>query len=136
MSKALDTLSRLRKLEAEEAKRDLGAAIAAEIAARRALTQAQAVVAREARVVNPAAPGAFAAWLPEASAAIAQCKSTETQAAAAREAARAALSGRRAALKATDTLIEARAQQARLDAERRAARVLDDVARSGQDEPQ
>ncbi len=134
MTKVLDTLGRLRKLEAEQAKRDLARAIAAEIAAGRALTQAQMVVAREARVLNPAAPGAFAAWLPEASATIARCKTAETQAAGAREAARAALSGRRSALKATETLLEARAQQALLEAERRATRVLDDVARPDRDD--
>jgi flagellar export protein FliJ len=135
MSKALDTLGRLRKLEAEQAKRDLAAAIAAELAASRALMQAQAVVARESRVVNAAAPGAFAAWLPAASAAIARCKAAETQAAAERDAARAALAERRAALKATETLLDARAAQARREAERRAIRVLDDIARSdGADE--
>jgi flagellar biosynthesis chaperone FliJ len=129
MPKSLDTLGRLRKLEAEQAKRDLAGAVAAEIAAGRALMQAQAVVAREARVVNPAVPGAFAAWLPAASAAIARCKAAETQAVAERELARAALAGRRSALKATATLLENRAQQERVDAERRATRVLDDIAR-------
>jgi flagellar export protein FliJ len=129
MSKSLDTLGRLRKLEAEQAKRDLATAFAAEIAASRALRQAQAVVAREARVVNPVVPGAFAAWLPAASAAIARCKAAETQAAKEREAARAALAGRRSALKATETLLENRAEQERLEADRRATRVLDDIAR-------
>ena len=127
MSKALDTLARLRKLETEQAKRDLAAAIAAETAAARALLQAQAVVAREARIVNPALPGAFAAWLPAASAAIARCKATETQAAAAREEARAALARHRSALKATQTLLDARHVQEKLTAERRATRVLDDI---------
>jgi flagellar export protein FliJ len=129
VAKVLDTLARLRKLEAEQAKRELAAAIASEIAAGRALTQAQAAVAREARVVNPAAPGAFAAWLPEASATIAHCKTAQTQAVTAREAARAALARRRAALKATDTLLDERAQQERLEAGRRATRLLDDVPR-------
>ncbi len=133
MSRTLDTLARLRKLEAEQAKRDLAGAIAAEIVAGRALTQAQALVAREARVVNPAAPGAFAAWLPEATATIAHCKSTETQAAAMREAARTALSGRLSALKATETLLEARAQHDRREADRRATRVLDDFSRCDRD---
>jgi flagellar biosynthesis chaperone FliJ len=133
MSRLLDILARLRRFEAEQAKRDLAGAIAAETAAKRAMTQAQALVAREARVANPAAPGAFAAWLPAASARIAACKAAETEAATARDAARAALAGRRAALKATDTLVEARAQQAKLEAERRAARSMDDVARPERD---
>ncbi len=130
MAKALDTLARLRRLETEQAKRDLAGAVAAEIAAARALTQAQAMVAREIRVVNPAAPGAFAAWLPSGLAEIERCQTTERQAGAAREAARAALAGRRAALKATDTLLEARAQQERLEAERRAIKTLDDLVRA------
>jgi flagellar biosynthesis chaperone FliJ len=127
MSKALDTLARLRKLETEQAKRDLAAAIAAETAASRALMQAQAVVAREARVVNAALPGAFAAWLPAASATIARCKAAETQAATAREDARAALAGHRSALQATQTLREARDAQEKLQAERWATRGLDDL---------
>ncbi len=133
MSKALDTLGRLRKLEAEQAKRTLAGAIAAEIAAGRALTQAQAVVAREARVVNVAAPGAFAAWLPAASAAIARCKNAETQAVAERETARSALAGCRSALKATEALLEARARQVMIEEERRATKVLDDIARPKKD---
>ncbi len=134
MSKALDTVARLRKMEAEQAKRDLAAAVAAEMAAARALTQAQAVVAREARVVNPSAPGAFAAWLPEASATIKRCVTAKTQAGMARESARAALAGRRSALKAAETLVEERTQREKLVADRRATRVLDDMARRGREE--
>jgi flagellar biosynthesis chaperone FliJ len=129
MSRVLNTLARLRKLEAEQAKRDLAAAIAAEIAATRALTQAQASVAREARVVNAAAPGAFAAWLPAGSAAIARCVAAKTEAGGDREGARQNLAVRRSALKAAETLVEARSREARLEAERRAIRVLDDIAR-------
>jgi hypothetical protein len=125
MADALAKLARLRRLEAEAAKRDLAVAIAAERAAQRATVQAQAAVALEARVALPAAPGAFAAWLPAAAQAIAQCKSAETKAALDRNAARLALGQRLAAQKAVDTVLADRTAEQRLEAARRLERSRD-----------
>jgi hypothetical protein len=125
MADALAKLARLRRLEAEAAKRDLAAATAAERAAERKLVQAQAVVAKEARVTLPATPGAFAAWLPAAAQAIAQCKSAETQATLNRNAARLALAQRLAAQKATDTILADRKAAARVEEDRRQERSRD-----------
>jgi hypothetical protein len=125
MADALAKLARLRRLEAEAAKRDLAAATAAERAAERKLVQAQAVVAKEARVTLPATPGAFAAWLPAAAQAIAQCKSAETQATLNRNAARLALAQRLAAQKATDTVLADRKAAARVEEDRRQERSRD-----------
>ncbi len=122
MADALARLARLRWLEAEAAKRDLAAAAAAERAAQRALVQAQALVAMEARVPTAALPGAYAAWLPAGAQAIAACKSAEKQAAQARAAARLALAQRLAAQKAVDTVLEERLAAARLEQERRRER--------------
>ena len=125
MADALAKLARLRRLEAEAAKRDLAAAAAAERAAQRATVQAQAAVALEARVPLPAAPGAFAAWLPAAAQAIAGCKSAETKAALDRNAARLALAQRLAAQKAVDTVLADRTAAERLEAARRLERSRD-----------
>jgi hypothetical protein len=125
MADALAKLARLRRLEAEAAKRDLAAATAAERAAERKLVQAQAVVAKETRVTLPATPGAFAAWLPAAAQAIAQCKSAETQATLNRNAARLALAQRLAAQKATDTVLADRKAAARVEEDRRQERSRD-----------
>jgi hypothetical protein len=125
MADALAKLARLRRLEAEAAKRDLAAATAAERAAQRALVQAQAAVALEARIPLPAAPGAFAAWLPAAAQAIAQCKSAETQATVHRNAARLALAQRLAAQKAVDTVLADRTAEQRIEVARRLERSRD-----------
>jgi len=125
MADALAKLARLRRLEAEAAKRDLAAATAAERAAQRATVQAQAAVALEARVALPAAPGAFAAWLPAAAQAIAQCKSAETKAAWERNTARLALAQLLAAQKAVDTVLADRVSEERLEASRRLERSRD-----------
>lgn len=119
MAELLNRLKRLRRLEAEQAKRDLAAAVTAETAARRALTQAQAAVAKEAHAAVAALPGAFAAWLPAAAEGIAQRHEAEMAAGTAREAARHGLAERQAALKAVEMVLEARAAQDRLDARRR-----------------
>ncbi len=129
MADVLGTLARLRRMEAEQAKRDLAAAIAAEAAARRTLTQAQAQVAMEARVSNASAPGAFAAWLPTAAAIISRCHAAEQQAGAAREAARENLAASRAALKAAETLVDARATERRQQALRREEKARDDITK-------
>jgi F420-0:gamma-glutamyl ligase-like protein len=122
MADTLAKLARLRRMEAEAAKRDLATAVTNERLAQRALTQAQASVALEARVPVPAVPGAFAAWLPAAAQAIARCKAAETEATRQRGAAREALAQRLAAQKAVDTVVAARAEDDRVQAERRAER--------------
>jgi hypothetical protein len=122
MADALAKLARLRRLEAEAAKRDLAACVTAERLAQRALTQAQAAVAMEARVAVPVLPGAFAAWLPAAAEAIARCKAAEVQAAQQRDAARLALAQRLAAQKAVDTVLAERVAAARVEAEQKRER--------------
>jgi hypothetical protein len=122
MADTLAKLARLRRLETEAAKRDLAAAVTNERLAQRALVQAQASVALEARVKVPATPGAFAAWLPAAAQAIARCKAAETEAARLRGAAREALAQRLAAQKAVDTVVAARTEEGRVEANRREER--------------
>ncbi len=122
MADTLAKLARLRRMEAEAAKRDLAAAVANERMATRALVQAQASVAMEARVAIPVVPGAFAAWLPAAAQSIARCKAAETEAARQRTAARQALAQRLAAQKAVDTVVANRKEEQRIETNRREER--------------
>ncbi len=119
MTDALATLARLRRLEAEQAKRDLAQAIAQARAAQRALGRTEAQVAQEARVPSGDAPGAFAAWLPVAMEAVKQGRANLAQADRAGAEARAALAARQAALKAAETVLEAQAALARRSRARR-----------------
>ena len=125
MADTLAKLARLRRREAEAAKRDLAAAVTSERAAQRALTQAQASVALEARVSLPATQGAFAAWLPAAAQAIARCKAAEDNAGRQRIAAREALAQRLAAQKAVDTVLATRTEENRVESNRREERSRD-----------
>jgi len=131
MPDTLARLARLRRLEAEQAKRDLAAAVRNERDAQRALTQAQAAIILEAHVPLAEAPGAYAAWLPAAMQAIAACRASQAQATGEREAARAELTQCLAAQKAVDTVVNDRAAQARLEAERRRERALPGPAKKG-----
>ncbi len=131
MARALDTLLRLRKLEADQARRALGEAAARETAARHAADQARA-----ARTLEQAAAAgdasdlvarAFADWLPASArmieAADADCEREELAATAART----ALAGRKAAFEAVESVVAERDVAARRRLARRAQLVLDEL---------
>jgi hypothetical protein len=84
---ALGTLWRLRRLHAEEARRTLAAALAAEAEAANRLQSALAAPAREAaalgRQPSRQMTNAYAAWLPAAARAIHSCRRAGDSAAAA-----------------------------------------------------
>ena len=131
MTRALDTLARLRRLETEQARRALGLATAQETQAATILGQAQSAPNREARSTpsDPADPlaRAFAAWLPAAASAIADARAACAERQAERDRAQAALAGARASLEAVETLIGERDRLARRLFARRAQLRLDEL---------
>lgn len=127
MADALRVLARLRRMEAELAKRNLAAAVAGETSARRVLAQAEAVAADEARVPTEAMPGAFAVWLPTATAQIMRARAVLIETSRARETARQTLADQRAAVKATETVVEARDLERRQQIMREAEQIRGDI---------
>jgi hypothetical protein len=136
MADALLTIARLRRLEVNEARRDLAACLAGEAEAATALRSAEAELAEEARVAC-ALPGAFGAWAPSGLQAIRRCRDALARAGALRAAAALHLAARKAALKAVETRLEARRTEARRQEARRREAVLADsyqaAARRGGD---
>ena len=127
MADGLRVLARLRRMEAELAKRDLAAAVAAEFAAHGALMQARAAAAEEARVSTEGMPGAFGVWLPTAIARISRTHAVLIEANGAREVARQTLADRRAGVKATKTIIETRDSERRQQIARELEQVRGDI---------
>ena len=137
MSRALLTLARLRRLQADQARRDLSEAVAHEQAAETTAAQARAQRQREAEAARmslaegPAGPlaGAFATWLP---ASTRQIQASDQELALSRQARAEAAAGlvhRRAALEAVEQLLQAEQEVTRRRADQRAQHRLDELAR-------
>ncbi len=130
MADALATLARLRRMEADQARRALGMAIGQERQAVQAAANARADRQREAllaaRAADPLA-GAYAAWLPASVRTIAQADAAVSRSAADRDLAAASLAGCKAALEAVETLIDERNHTRRRHASRRAQSRLDEM---------
>ncbi len=131
MADTLRTLARIRRLHADLARRDLGHAVQAEIAAQNALQVATEAPAREIALLATGNTGpetaAFAAWLPQAQHAI-ERRTAEAQAASrARDATAQALATCKAALEAVETLQAQHASAARKVAQRKAQSGLDEL---------
>jgi len=133
MNPTLHTLLRLRRFEADAARRALAEAIAAEAAADVRLEKARAALHEEAKSTDEdtlLALQNFAAWLPRGTADIQAASHALAVAARASAAARAALADRRAALEAVEKRIEAASRTERQDAARREAHALDEIFRA------
>jgi flagellar export protein FliJ len=135
MADATARLLRLRAAEADAARRDMAAAMAAQDATMAREAQARAAVTREMRGAprDAADPliGAYAAWLPAGQAAIGRARNEAAAAVRAVDAARAALASARMAYRACESLADAQAEARRLDALKREQVTLDDAARNG-----
>jgi flagellar biosynthesis chaperone FliJ len=130
MADALATLRRLRQIEADQARRALGAALAASLEAERCAQAARAALQTEARAapVDAAHPlaGSYAAWLPAGQTAVREAAVAECTAHAHAEATRAALAEARAVERAVETVQDARAAVRRAAALKREQVELDD----------
>ncbi len=135
MADALDTLARLRRLEADQARRALGEAIAEEGRARAAAADALAARARETALAGSDAADplarAFAAWLPASARAIETAQDACRRRAEATQAARGLLATHKAALEAVEKLAAERDQARRREQARRAQLRLDEVGHRG-----
>ncbi len=137
MSRALLTLARLRRLQADQARRDLGEAVAHELAAETTAAQARTQREREAEAARvslaegPAGPlaGAFATWLPASTRRILASDQEVVQSRHARAEAAGSLVHRRAALEAVEQLLQAEQDVRRRQADQRAQHALDELAR-------
>jgi flagellar export protein FliJ len=137
MKRHLANLLRLRRFEADTARRALAEALAAEADAQARLARAQEALAAEAGQAGSlrdrdalVSLRNFAAWLPRGAAARQAAARAVAVAAQAAAAARAALAERRAALEAVEKLVEAAAREDRQHAARREAHALDDIFRA------
>jgi flagellar biosynthesis chaperone FliJ len=133
MNRTLHTLLRLRRFEADAARRALAEALAAEAAAEAGRDQAAAALCEEAKNTDAdtlLALQNFAAWLPRGTADRQAANHALAVAAKASAAARAALAERRAALEAVEKRIEAQARADQQEAARREAHALDEAFRA------
>ena len=131
MADALDTLARLRKLEADQARRALGEATLRENRARKTADDAHAARGHEAALAasdadDPLA-AAYAAWLPASIQAVAAAEAACGQHALATNTARQALAAHKAALEAVETLAAERDLVRRRHQARRAQSRLDEL---------
>jgi flagellar export protein FliJ len=130
MADALATLRRLRQMEADQARRDLAASLAASAEANQRAEAARAALQNEARAapMDAAHPlaGSYAAWLPAGQTAVRDATASERTAQARAEASRAVLATARAAERAVETVQDARAATRRVAALKREQINLDD----------
>jgi len=132
MKTALHTLLRLRRFEADAARRALAEALAAEAEAESRRDRAEAALYEEARNTDEdtlLALQNFAAWLPRGTADRQAANHALAVAARTSSAARAALAERRAAMEAVEKHVEAQARAERQAEARREAHALDDAVR-------
>jgi flagellar biosynthesis chaperone FliJ len=122
----LAVLARLRRLEVDQAKRQLAERLRAHALAEHGVRAAEAALTAEAEVQDDSA--AFGAWLPRGLAERERAKGHLRLADQAAAAAREALVAARAAERAAELLRERRAEEERREAERRAAADLNETA--------
>lgn len=129
-SDPLASLLRLRRLTADQARRELAECLHTESEAKQAIAAIDAKIARETKVATSLAGGdaeveAFAAWLrrirPSQHGAEAAAVAQTTEA-------RAVLAMARAAVRAVEELLTQRAAEERMNAEHHAQREIDEVA--------
>lgn len=132
----LATLIRVRRLACDDAQRQLVSAIAAEARAQELAHTVERAIARETQAASDCGSSdamveAFGAWLPGARRQLQDARRAllSTQAEAVR--ARAELTASRTALESVEALHGQRHQAARLAAERKFQRELDDRPRAG-----
>jgi flagellar biosynthesis chaperone FliJ len=131
MADALLTLARLRRLEADEARRELGSAMMQERQAQSSLAAALQDRTREAQgasadAADPLA-SAYAAWLPASVRATALAREAVMASETASRTAAAALGERKAALEAVGILVAERNRNRRRKAARLAQLRLDEA---------
>jgi flagellar export protein FliJ len=132
-SDPLAALLRLRRLTADQARRELADCLRAESEAKQAVTDIDAVIARETEVATSLAGGdaeveAYAAWLRRIRPRQLAARAAEGAAVAETTEARAVLAMARAAVRAVEELLTQRGGEERMAAERQAQREIDEVA--------
>jgi flagellar export protein FliJ len=137
-SDPLRALLRLRRLTADQARRQLADCLRAESEAERAVAALDAEIAHETEVATSLAGGdaeveAYAAWLRRIRPAQLAARAAEATTVAETTETRAVLAMARAAVRAVEELLAQRGAEERMVAERLAQREIDEVAqRSGQ----
>ena len=132
-SDPLASLLRLRRLTADQARRELADCLRAESEARQAIAAIDAAIARETEVATGLAGGdaeveAFAAWLRRVRPNQHGARVAEAATVAQTTEARAVLAMARAAVRAVEELLTQRAAEERIIAEHHAQREIDEVA--------
>lgn len=131
MATPLHTLARIRQLQANLARYDLGLAVQAESAAQDALHDAAESPAREAALLAAGGPttniAAFAAWLPTAREAITRRTSDAQAACHARDQSAQNLAAAKAALKDVEALKAEQTRAAYRLAQRKTQSALDEL---------
>jgi len=133
ISDPLASLLRLRRLTADQARRELADCLRAETEAKQAIAAIDAEIARETEVATSLAGGdaeveAFAAWLRRVRPNQHGARVAEAATVAQTTEARAVLSMARAAVRAVEELLTQRAAEERMTAERQDQREIDEVA--------
>jgi flagellar export protein FliJ len=137
---SFEALLRLRRLAVDEARRDLGACLRAEAEAQHAVAAIEQAVGHETEVATDLAAGdaeveAFAAWLRRIRPKQLAAEEAEQEAEASTARARAVLAAARAAVRATEIMLEKHEAAKRAEAERQAQHRIDEVAqRSGENQ--
>jgi flagellar export protein FliJ len=132
-SDPLAALLRLRRLTADQARRELADCLRAESEAKEAITAIDAEIARETEVATSLAGGdaeveAYAAWLRRIRPSQLAARAGEGTAVAETTEARAVLAMARAAVRAVEELLTQRGGEERMATERQAQREIDEVA--------
>lgn len=132
-SDPLAALLRLRRLTADQARRELADCLRAESEAKQALAAIDAEIARETEIATSLAGGdaeveAFAAWLRRIRPSQHGARVAEAATVAQTTEARAVLAMARAAVRAVEELLTQRGAEARMTAEHQAQRDIDEVA--------
>ena len=132
-SDPLASLLRLRRLTADQARRELADCLRAETEAKQAIAAIDAEIARETEVATSLAGGdaeveAFAAWLRRIRPSQQAGRVAEAATVAQTTEARAVLAMARAAVRAVEELLTQRGAEERMAAERQDQRDIDEVA--------
>ena len=132
-SDPLASLLRLRRLTADQARRELADCLRAESEANKAIAAIDAEIARETEVATSLAGGdaeveAFAAWLRRIRPSQHAGRVAEAATVAQTSEARAVLAMARAAVRAVEELLTQRGAEERMTAERHDQREIDEIA--------
>jgi flagellar biosynthesis chaperone FliJ len=132
-SDPLASLLRLRRLTADQARRELADCLRAESEAKQAIAAIDAEIARETEVATSLAGGdaeveAFAAWLRRIRPSQHGARVAEAATVVQTTEARAVLAMARAAVRAVEELLTQRGAEQRMTAEHQAQREIDEVA--------